>query len=167
MSSQKWLRDADEPLRALVRHIKSRKYGRHIWGASVSEGNNWEWFWTVKGRDDKPAVSGFAPADFAAFRNYLRRKYKSDAELAEKWREPGVTFATAGMPSPEEQLKGRIGTLLDPERDRKLIDWFEYRNLSVAEAVMGLCRTERMPFLTAFASSAPRAAKVQQLPEEY
>ena len=140
LSSEKWIRDAEAPLRALVRHIKSRKYGRRIWGASVSEGTNWEWFWTVKGRNDKPAVSGFAPADFAAFRNYLRRKYKTDAELAAKWRTPGATFDTAEMPPPAKQIRGSVGTLLDPERDQQLVDWFEYRNLSVASAVTGLCR---------------------------
>lgn len=140
LSSKKWLRDAEEPLRALIDHLKKSPYGRRVWAVSVAEHTNSEWFWTVRDARGKPIVSGYSPADLVTFREFLRRKYRNDAALAAAWRMPGTTFDTARMPPEETHTRGRIGTLLDPERDRQLMDWFEYRNLSVAEALIELCR---------------------------
>ena len=140
LSSKKWLRDAEAPLRALIDHLKRSPYGRRVWGISLAEHTNSEWFWTIRGVGNKPVVSGYSPADLAAFREFLRRKYRDDAALAAAWKMPDMTFDTAQMPPAELHKKGRIGTLLDPERDRRLMDWFEYRNLSLAEALIELCR---------------------------
>ena len=140
LSSKKWLRDAGEPLRALIDHLEKSPYGRRVWGISLAEHTNSEWFWTIRGVGGKPVVSGYSPADLASFREFLRRKYPSDEALAAAWRMPGATFDTAEMPPAELHTKGRIGALLDPERDRQLMDWFEYRNTSVAEALIELCR---------------------------
>jgi hypothetical protein len=140
LSSKKWLRDAEAPLRALIDHLKNSNYGRRVWGVSVAEHTNSEWFWTIRDARGKPVVSGYSPADLATFREFLRRKYASDGALAAAWKTPGVTFDTAQMPPEEIHTKGRIGTLLDLELDRRLMDWFEYRNLSLAEALIELCR---------------------------
>lgn len=140
LSSKKWLQDAKAPIKALMEYLKTRNYSRKIWGVSVAENRNWEWFWTIKDGNDRPAVAGYSKGDLAAFRDMLRRKYQSNEKLAAAWKSPGVTFDTAQMPPPELHRRGRIGTLLDPEKDRQLIDWFEYRNLSLAEAVIHLCR---------------------------
>ncbi len=141
LASKKWLRDAEVPLRALVRHIAGKPWGRRVWGASVSENRNWEWFWTITGKDNRPTVSGYSPGDLAAFRGFLRRKYRSDAELAAAWKMPEATLDAAQMPPPETHHRGRIGALLDPEQDRRLMDWFEFRNLALAEAIISLCGT--------------------------
>ena len=140
LSSKKWLRDAEEPLRALIEHLENTSYGRRVWGISVAEHTNSEWFWTIRDARNKPIVSGYSPADLATFREFLRRKYPNDEALAAAWNTPGVTFDTAQMPPQELHARGRIGTLLDPERDRQLMDWFEYRNSSLAEALIELCR---------------------------
>ena len=140
LSSKKWLRDAEKPLRALIEHLENSSYGRRVWGVSVAEHTNSEWFWTIRDAKNRSVVSGYSPADLATFREYLRRKYRTDEALAAAWKISGVTFDTAQMPPEEIHTKGRIGTLLDPERDRQLMDWFEYRNLSLAEALIELCR---------------------------
>ena len=141
LSSKKWLRDAEEPLRALIEHLRSSGYGRRVWGMSVAEHINSEWFWTIRNAKNDPVVSGYSPADLATFRAFLWSKYRDDAALAAAWRMPGATIDSAEMPPAESHTKGRIGTLLDPERDRRLMDWFEYRNLSLAEALIHFCRT--------------------------
>ena len=140
LSSRKWLRDAEAPLRALIEHLEKSSYGRRVWAVSVAEHTNSEWFWTIRDARGKPVVSGYSPADLATFREFLRRKYENDAALAAAWRMPGMTFDAAQMPPEELHTRGRIGTLLDPERDRQLMDWFEYRNVSIAEALIELCR---------------------------
>ena len=138
LASKKWLRDARIPLKALVEHVKNAPWGDRVWGANVAENTNWEWFWWT-GRGEKLYVSGYSKADYASFHAFLRKKYATDAALAEAWGTPGLTFEQARMPSMAYQLRGRIGTLLDAEKDRSLIDWFEFRNLVMAEAVIDLC----------------------------
>lgn len=136
LASKKWLADAEKPLKALLEHVRTRPWGRRVWGANFAENRNWEWFWTILDRHNKPSVSGYSPADYATFRSYLREKYESDDALAAAWQEPGATFDTFEMPPPSAHGKGRIGALLDPGQDRKLMDYFEFRNRALAEAVI-------------------------------
>ena len=142
LSSKKWLRDARIPLQAFVEHVKNSPYADRVWAVNVAENTNWEWFWWNGSRykGDKPFFSGFAPADTATFRMHLRRKYASDAELAKAWKQPNVTLDTATMPSAAEINGSHAGALLDVELDKRVIDWFEYRNASLGEAFISLCR---------------------------
>lgn len=140
LASKKWLRDSRIPLKALAEHVKNSTWGDRVWGANVAENTNWEWFWWT-GRGEKFYVSGYSPADYASFRAFLRKKYASDAELAKAWGQPGVTFDTAKMPTLAYQLRGTVGVLLDAEKDRSLIDWFDFRNQVIAEAVIDLCKS--------------------------
>jgi len=140
LASKKWLRDSRIPLKALVEHVGKSSWGDRVWGANVAENTNWEWFWWT-GRGEKFYVSGYSPADYASFRAFLRGKYATDADLAKAWKQPGVTFDTAKMPTLVYQLSGTVGALLDAEKDRPLIDWFEFRNLVIAEAVIDLCKS--------------------------
>ena len=140
LASKKWLKDSRIPLKALVEHVKNSSWGDRVWGANVAENVNWEWFWWT-GRGEKFYVSGYSPADYASFRAFLRKKYATDAELAKAWQQPNVTFDTAKMPTLAYQLSGTVGVLLDAEKDRSLIDWFEFRNQVIAEAVIDLCRS--------------------------
>lgn len=136
LASKKWLTDAEAPLKALIDHIKSRSWADRVWGMTVAENGNGEWFWGNVDEDRNPSFAGFSPADHATFRAYLKAKYRTDVALAAAWSQPGVTFATAAMPDPNQAAKGRIGMLLDVQRDRQLIDWFEFRNRALGEAII-------------------------------
>ena len=142
LSSRKWLRDARIPLAAFVEHVKKSPYADRVWAVNVAENVNWEWFWWngSRYRGEKPFFSGFSPADTATFRQHLKRKYASDAALAAAWKQPEVTLGTATMPTAAEINGSHAGALLDPEHDQKVIDWFEYRNASLGEAFISLCR---------------------------
>lgn len=136
LASQKWLTDAEAPLKALIDHIRSRSWADRVWGVLVAENGNGEWFWGNSDENRDPSFAGFSPADLATFRAYLKEKYRTDASLAAAWGQPGVRFATAAMPDPNRAAKGRIGVLLDVRRDRQLIDWFEFRNRALGEAII-------------------------------
>jgi len=142
LSSQKWLRDARIPLAAFVGHVKNSPWGNRVWAVNVAENVNWEWFWWngSRYRGEKPFFSGFSPADTATFRLHLKRKYKDDAALAAAWKQSGVTLDTASMPTAAEINGSHFGALLDPTCDQKVSDWFEYRNASLGEAFISLCR---------------------------
>ncbi|MCX6985254.1 MAG: beta-galactosidase [Lentisphaerae bacterium] len=140
LASKKWLADCRIGLKALIDHIKKSEYADRFFAASMSESINSEWFWNITDKEGKPAVGGYSKADYATFRSYLRERYKTDAGLSGAWKQPGVTFDNFTMPTPDEQQKGSIGALLDPQQDRKLMDWFDFRNRSIAEAVIELCK---------------------------
>jgi len=134
LSSKKWLKDAATGLKALVEHVKQNAWSDKIIGTSFSESDNSEWFWANDGSQSR--YIGFSKSDYAAFRDFLRKKYADESKLTTAWKQTDVTFDNAQMPSPDEQLRGRIGALLDPGLDRNLMDWFEYRNLVLAEAIL-------------------------------
>jgi hypothetical protein len=43
MGSKKWLKDAEAPIRALIKHVQSCSYADRIWGMTVNENGNGEW----------------------------------------------------------------------------------------------------------------------------
>lgn len=140
LASRKYLGDAAVGIKALVRHLKESPYSGKVFGMGISEGWNSEWFWSYADGVSQPARSGFSKADFATFRSYLREKYKTDAALAKAWNRPGLTFETITMPTPAEQDAGSVLSLLDPAKDMPKIDWFEFRNRAVSEAIIALCK---------------------------
>ncbi len=140
LASKKWLADAEAPIKALIEHLRKRSFAPRIWGMLVAESGNGEWFWTNVDGEMKRSCPGYSAADYATFRSYLQEKYADDAALAKAWNMPGVTLDSAPMPDPERANRGRVGELLDAERDRQLVDWFEFRNRSLGEAIIALCK---------------------------
>ncbi len=135
MGSKKWLKDAEAPIKALINHIKKRSYADRIWAMTICENGNGEWFHWVTDAKGRLSYNGCSPSDYETFRSQLREKYKTDANLAKAWKQPGVTFATAKMPDPSQMNKGSIGTMLDQEKDARLIDWYIFRNRIFGEAL--------------------------------
>ncbi len=140
LASQRWLRDMSEVLRAFVRHVQDGRYADAVIGFGISEGWNSEWFWSYADANDRPAMAGYSAADLETFRGMLRDKYRDDRALAAAYDRPGLTFDTVAMPAPERLNQSSIGTLLDPVRDRDIIDWFAFRNRSIGNALEHLCR---------------------------
>ena len=136
LASQKWLTEGEIPLKALIDHIKASGYADRVWGLSFTENNCGEWFWTSADANGQRSYAGYSPADYASYRAFLKRRYQTDEALAKAWGQPGLTFATVEMPYLEKARKGTVGTLLDAEKDRAMIDFFEFRSLALAEAII-------------------------------
>ena len=143
LGSKKWIRDSEKPIRALIAHLKNSPYADRFWSMTFCENGNGEWFWWRYDRKNRPAVPGFSKADHATFRSYLKEKYSTDAALAAAWKQPGVTIETDMMPDPSKALKGAINTLLDPEKDMQIIDWYIFRNRVLGEAVIHFAKTAK------------------------
>ena len=131
LASKKWLEDGGETLRQIIRHLKTLPVCGQIIGISISEGWNSEWFWPYKDL----GLSGYSVADYKTFRGYLKEKYKSDDALAQAWKKPGITFETFTMPSVNQINAASAITLLDPEKDQMLIDYFSFRNRAIGDAL--------------------------------
>lgn len=139
LASKKWLADAKIGIKAIIDHIKQSPHSDRFFGVSISESVNSEWFWR-RGDPGNYGETGYSKGDYATFRSYLREKYNSDEKLAEAWNSSGTTLDNFTMPAPDDISFGRYGVLLDPKLDRKLMDWFEFRSRSIAEAIMELCK---------------------------
>ncbi|MBR6374268.1 MAG: beta-galactosidase, partial [Victivallales bacterium] len=138
LASKRWIRDAEAPLKALVEHIKQRSYADRIWGISFASGCNWEWFWANKDAKFRRSWCGYSPADLATFRGYMKEKYGTDTALAKAWNMPGLTFETMQFPDWNRYGEGSVGMLFDTSKDQQIIDWLEFRNRALAEALDGL-----------------------------
>ena len=135
LASKRWLKEATVILRALIQHILKSPHADRIFAIGLSEGWNSEWFWTYSDRFNKSAMSGYSLADYATFTAYLKEWYKTDEAFARAWGIPGLTFESFSMPTKEDINSASVLTLLDPVKDRKIIDWYRFRNRSIGEAI--------------------------------
>ena len=136
LGSKNWLKASEKPIRALIEFMKNSQYADRFWSLTFCENGNGEWFWWRYDRKNRHSVAGFSEADYATFRSYLKEKYSTDEELAKAWNQPGVTFNTAMMPDPASSNRGSVNTLLDPQKDMQIIDWYIFRNRALAEAII-------------------------------
>ena len=138
LGSKKWLQDAEIPLKALVDHVKSKGYADKICSVSFGSGCNLEWFWSNHDVNKQRSWAGYAPGDYDTFRSYLREKYGTNEKLAKAWGQEGLTFETIEMPSTECMYKSSVGILYDAAKDRRVIDWYDFRNRAFGEAISTL-----------------------------
>ena len=105
-ASQLWRREAGEALRALVRHVNAAPYSDRIISYHLACGIYGEWhYWSAP---DVPDTSAPMHQAFAA---YLRRKYGADRD--------------ATIPTLAERRTGDLGMFRDPQRQRRVVDYYE------------------------------------------
>ncbi|NLC55791.1 MAG: hypothetical protein GX774_03015 [Armatimonadetes bacterium] len=132
-----WRRDAARHLGELVAHLEV-KYSDHILGYHPSGQTSGEWFYD---RVLEGCLASLEPPARDSFRRFLKAKYRTDAALRRAWRDPTVTLATAEPPAVEKRRQARRGAFRDPAAERPVIDFDEFRNHDMADAVLHLCRT--------------------------
>jgi hypothetical protein len=135
-ASPRYRRDASARTAALVAHLEA-KYGDRMGGYHPCGQNTGEWFYEETWG---PLLSGFADADLAGWRAWLRRRYGNDEGLRGAWRTPDVGLATVGLPTAAERRANPNGVLRDPHTERTLIDFAEYQQDAMADFV---CETAR------------------------
>ena len=123
VASPRYRRDAAERLAALVTHLEE-KFGDHVAGYHPGGQYSDEWFY------DDPwslPLSGYAPADAAAWKAWLKKHGRPDAP---------VPAAAARHAAP-------AGIFRDPATERTLIDWAEFQQEAMADCVCELARAAR------------------------
>ncbi len=138
-ASPVYRRDAAERLAALVDHLEST-LGSSVAGYHPCGQNTGEWFYQDTWR---PPLSGYAPADLAGWRTWLRAQYTTDDALRAAWGATDVTRDTATVPTAAERRASPAGCLRDPVRERRLIDFAAYQQDAMADCVCELARAAR------------------------
>lgn len=103
-SSQRWLADAGEALRQLIRRLETGKYADRIAGYHLAYGMCMETtMFRAWSGGDKYADYGIG--NRKAFFNWGIGKYGSLEKLSDAWRQPGMTEEDFRMPSPEQRVE--------------------------------------------------------------
>ncbi|MDD5708775.1 MAG: hypothetical protein PHR35_22905, partial [Kiritimatiellae bacterium] len=132
-------------LAAMRRHIESMPYGNAVIGYKLLWGFDGQWGWIGGGVDTQTLDKGQQPAFvdcsqpmLARFREYVRKKYRTEERLRAAWNDPKASFASVGLPSFDRlhfQTPVPPGSryLLDPSEDQPLIDFRECTARGVGE----------------------------------
>jgi len=142
MASTVWREEVKEFIRKLIAHIESIGLSDRILAYQINVGSTCEWF--------KYALNlGASCGDYSApmrrwFESWLRKRYAGDgAALREAWRKPGVTFETAAVPSPDEQLTARRYIFRDPASEQNVVDYLAATSDLSADLIVDFCRTAK------------------------
>ena len=136
VASEPWRAEMQVHLRALVRHCED-KWGDRIIAYHPCGQHTGEWFYC---RSWEPRLSDFAPAMSEGFARWVKAKYPTLAALRAAWDDPTITFEAVKTPTKEELLNTSLGFFRDPTRERKVIDWFVYKNLAMEEPLEMMAR---------------------------
>lgn len=136
-SSRKWIEAISPALDKAVRHLEE-KWGGHAAVYMLSGKNTGEWFYPVW---EKDAIPGFAPVTRDHFRQWLERKYRTPEALAEAWGRPVTGFDQVEVPDASARRTAALGEFFDPRGDAAQIDFFEFYNDAMADAISQLAAT--------------------------
>lgn len=120
--SRQWTEDACAAMSAFVEHCETR-HGPHILGYQIGGGISAEWFrwWNFV----EEVYEDYSDVARSAFQEFLRERYRSDAELQRAWGRGDVTLATAAVPSPRRLHEPALGYFRDPAAEPDVIDWLD------------------------------------------
>ena len=136
-ASLAWRKECLEHLSALVRFCEEN-YGDRVLGYHPCGQHTGEWFYQ---RSWEPRLSGFSPAMARGFRRWLKQRYSSDQALQAAWHDSEVALGTASLPTADERRSCTHGLFRDPVRERKLLDFYEYKQLAMEEPLEAMART--------------------------
>jgi hypothetical protein len=137
VGSPVWRKTYGEALRHLIRHLKESPFASRIIGFHPCSGITTEWFhWGAQSGD----LVDYSEAGQNDFRRWLREKYGTEAALRTAWHQPGITLATAGVPSGERRRSPALGVFFDPQTQRDVIDYNRYQHDVVAGAISYFAR---------------------------
>lgn len=136
LASVKWKEESGKRLEEFCNRLAQTTEGNSVIGIHVCGGIYGEWhYW---GFIDHDPDTG--PAMTTYFRQWLKRKYKTDADIRKAWNNNTFTLATATVPSKDERDKTTAGIFRDPKKEQRVIDYFIAQQEVVAEDIEHFCR---------------------------
>lgn len=138
IASERWRREATEKLREFLRALAATPEGNALAGVQVANGvygewHNWGFF------HHEPDVS---EAMNRFWRSWLQARYGTDKALRAAWREPAAALATTVVPGLAERETTR-GLFRDPERERRVIDYYTCVHELVADTILHFARVAK------------------------
>ena len=122
-ASKIWRSQVNDLLRAFIDYLREVDLYDRVVGFQIGAGSSGEW---VKDVAMSPTTGDYSAPMKRQFQEWLRARYHTEAALRSAWADAAVSFATAAVPSHEEQVTTATGqSFRDPRRERKTIDFYE------------------------------------------
>jgi hypothetical protein len=134
LASPLWREECVQAMREFVRWLIRSGWCRHVGAFLVSYGITWEW--SILGTDGLP---DYSPHAARYFREFLRKKYGSDAALSEAWGRLSQ-IDSAEIPGRErrERAGGEAGLRVTPG-EQDVIDHQQTLSEMTADMLLSLC----------------------------
>ena len=141
-ASTLWRTQACDLLAAFIEDLKAKGLYDRVLAFQIGNGTSGEWIRDCSSM--QIATMDYSQPMRRHFRQWLQNRYGADAALASAWADAGATFATAEVPTHEEQWSTTAGlSLRDTRLERKTIDFYECFAELCADNLLAFCRTVR------------------------
>ena len=136
-ASRLWLSDMTVALKALIDHLSGSKWAERVIGYHIAAGGTEEWAYQCRYH---PQYYDYSEVNLAAYRAFLLSRYGSLEGIAKAHGCAYGSLSDIAFPHPVEREYCGSGYLRDPQAERAVLDYFDYHNESVADAILYLCR---------------------------
>lgn len=131
LGSRLWEEKAKDSLRTTIEYIESHpRYASRVVGYHLAYGHTNEWFhfmYREKGND-------VSELNRRTFQQWLLDKYGDERSIGEAWGRDEFTLDDVVLyPDPRSYSSAPF---LDPDKDRQMLDFFEYTNVIVADRLV-------------------------------
>lgn len=137
VGDEEWLREACHWQEEMIRHIQQR-WGDRIIAYHPCGQHTGEWFY-IGGWENK--IPCFGEGVDRSFRRWLAERYKTLDALAAAWKRRVGSWDEITAPAENERRTGNLGQLLDPRSQRPLIDFHEFLQEMMAQAISEIARS--------------------------
>ncbi len=136
--SRAFEREGVRQVKAHAEFARNHPLAHRIIGLFIEAGAAQEWI--PFNRHDQ---MDYAPVVTTAFREWLRKKYRTQSALRKAWKDPKVTFESAAVPSQPEQEQTTRGDFFDPSLGRRVIDFQECYMQNIADRIHACCKAAK------------------------
>lgn len=136
-TSKKWLEDMTVALKALIDHINASKWKNRVIGYHIAAGGTEEWAYQSR---YNPQFYDYSEVNRRAYIEALTEKYGTVDALNSAHGTSYSSISDIRFPDPVERRYAKNGWLRDPESERAVLDYFDFHNESVANAICYFCR---------------------------
>ncbi|QNK59195.1 DUF4082 domain-containing protein [Paenibacillus sp. PAMC21692] len=135
LASQDWRDQLDALVVDYIAWLKQQPYADRILGFQIMNMDSGEWYFDSNSEGRIGAGEDYSPPMVAAFRQWLTDKYETDAALQAGWNDPGVTLATAGVPTLEERDHSEENFFRSIATEGKAIDYQTFYSKKIVETI--------------------------------
>ncbi len=139
-ASKLWLREMTVALYALIDHLAASKWSERIIGYHIAAGGTEEWSYQCR---YNPQFYDYSEVNLRAYHEFLMNRYGSLSKISEAHGREYPSLESISFPHPIERRYCKSGYLRDPITERSVLDYYDYHNESVADAILYFCHAAK------------------------
>jgi hypothetical protein len=132
LASKKWRKDVSDILAEFCKQFSKTEEGKVVFSLIITAGifgeNNYFGFINNEPDNSKPMIE--------RFREVEKEKYKTNRALQQAWHDKNITFETIQGPTMDERINKSTEVFRNPEKEQKMIDYFQCYHSVVADEVI-------------------------------